>query len=603
MLRDISEAMTTMKNMQVTYLSLYLSILGVASCSFPGLPELAPDDGDDDGPTVVADSSPLRLELLAGTIGGLGNADDTGTAARFNYPTGVTVDSVGNVYVTDSNNHTIRKLSAAGAVTTLAGSIEGSADGTGTAARFANPYGVTVDSAGNVYVADWGNHTIRKVSVMGAVTTLAGTAGNPGSADGTATAARFNSPTGVTVDSAGNVYVADSGNHTIRKVSAAGVVTTLVGTAGNPGSADGTGTAARFTSPTGVTVDSAGNVYVADGGNHTIRKVSAAGAVTTLAGTAGNPGSADGTGTAARFANPAGVTVDSAGTVYVADNGNHTIRKVSPAGVVTTLAGTAGISGSADGTSTAARFNSPYSVTVDSAGNVYVADSSNHIIRKVSFTGVVTTLAGTAGIYGSTDGTGTAARFSYPTGMTVDSMGNVYVADSNNNTIRKVNPAGVVTTLAGTASISGSADDTGTAARFNSPYSVTVDSAGNLYVADTGNHTIRGVSAAGIVTTLAGTAGIFGNADGTGAVARFSNPTGVTVDSADNVYVADRGNHTIRKVSPTGTTTTIAGIAGASGIFLGATPRLASPIGLAIVADSIVISSGNAILLLHHGAQ
>jgi len=281
---------------------------------------------------------------------------------------------------------------------------------------------------------------------------------------------------------------------------------TLAGKAGSIGSTDATGSAARFNAPSGVSVDTAGNVFVADGSNHTIRKVTSAGVVTTLAGTAGSSGSTDATGSAARFNSPFGVSVDTAGNVFVGDSGNHTIRKVTSAGVVTTLAGTAGSAGSADGTGSAARFDFPIAVSVDTAGNVFVADSSNHTIRKVTSAGVVTTLAGAAGFSGSTDATGSAARFYYPYGIFVDTAGNVFVGDSGNKTIRKVTSAGVVTTLAGTAGSSGSTDGTGSAARFNSPRGVAVDTAGNVFVADSSNHTIRKVTSAGVVTTEAGIA-------------------------------------------------------------------------------------------------
>ena len=330
--------------------------------------------------------------------------------------------------------------------TTLAGAAGagGSTDATGSAARFNHPEGVAVDGSGNVYVADTGNHMIRKISAAGVVSTAAGSPGSTGSTDGTRSAARFNTPDGVAADGSGNVYVADTRNHTIRKISAAGVVTTLAGTAGSTGSTDGTGSAARFKHPRGVAVDDSGNVYVADRDNSTIRKISAAGVVTTLAGTAGSGGSTDGTGSAARFNQPRGVAVDSTGNIYVADTSNQTIRKISAAGVVTTLAGTAGTSGSADGTGSAARFKNPRGVAVDASGNVYVADSNNETIRKISAAGAVTTLAGTAGRTGSTDGTGSAARFSNPYGVAVDGSGNVYVADTSNSTIRKI-PAGALT--------------------------------------------------------------------------------------------------------------------------------------------------------------
>jgi sugar lactone lactonase YvrE len=321
---------------------------------------------------------------------------------------------------------------------------------------------------------------------------------------------------------------------------------TLAGTAGSAGSTDGTGSSARFLYPTGVCVDTAGNLYVADRTNHTIRKVTSIGVVTTLAGSAGSTGSTDGTGTSARFYNPFGVTVDLAGNIFVADWSNHTIRKVTSAGVVTTLAGTAGSSGTTNATGSAARFNNPFGVAVDTAGNIFVGDSANHSIRKVTSAGVVTTLAGTSGSPGSTDGTGSAARFYYPNGVAVDSSGNVFVADSENYTIRKVTSAGVVTTLAGTAGSPGSTNGTGSAARFSGSYDVDVDSEGNVFVADRGNHTIRKVTSAGVVTTEAGLAGNSGSNNGLGSAARFFYPSGVSLDAAGNVFVADQYNQTIR---------------------------------------------------------
>ncbi|HTY87490.1 MAG TPA: hypothetical protein VMB80_08505 [Candidatus Acidoferrum sp.] len=525
------------------------------------------------------------VTTLVGQAGSAGTNDGTGNAARFNGPGGVAVDTSGNVYVADTGNHTIRKVTPVGAnwvVTTLAGlgGSAGSANGTGSAARFYFPQDVAVDSADNVYVADSLNDTIRKVTPAGAVTTLAGLAFTEGTSDGTGSAARFHFPLGVTVDSGGNVYVADTANATIRKVTSAGVVTTWAGLAGYRGTNDGTGNAARFSGAVGVTVDNAGNLYVADYMNNTIRQVTPARLVTTLAGGPGyNAGSADGTGNEAQFSYPYGVAVDSAGNVYVADTGNDTIREIMPVGpnwVVTTIAGHPGVAGSANGTGTAARFNGPYDVAVDSLGNLYVADDLNDTIRKVTPVGpnwVVTTIAGYPGVDGSANGTNSAARFNYPQGVAVDNAGNLYVADQNNSTIREVAPVGtnwVVTTIAGSPGRPGSADGTNNAARFYYPKGVAVDTNGNVYVADQFNDTIREITPVGtnwVVTTLAGLAGDHASADGTNSAARFAYPQGVAVDSAGNLYVADGDNFSIRKMTPVGTNWVVTTLAGQSGYF------------------------------------
>ncbi len=540
------------------------------------------------------------VSTLAGTAGVFGSTDATGAAASFFFPNGVATDSAGNVYVADTGNHTIRKITPAGVVSTLAGTagVSGSTDATGAAASFQSPYGVAVDNAGNVYVADFGNSTIRKITPAGAVSTLAGTAGVFGSADAIGAAASFQSPTGVATDSAGNVYVADTGNHTIRKITPAGAVSTLAGTAGVRGHADGIGAAASFRYPDGVATDSAGKVYVADTGNYTIRKITSAGAVSTLAGTAG-VGHADGAGAAASFQSPYGVAADNAGNVYMADFGNSTIRKITPAGAVSTLAGTTGVFGSADAIGAAASFQSPTGVAADSAGNVYVADLGNSTIRKITSAGVVSTLAGTAGVFGSTDATGAAASFFGPMGVATDSAGNVYVADSLNNIIRKITPAGVVSTLAGTAGVFGSTDATGAAASFLGPMGVTTDNAGNIYVTDAG--TIRKITPAGVVSTLAGTAGVWGHVDGVGAAASFSYLNGVTTDSAGNVYVADTGNHTIRKITPAGVVTTVVGVAGQEEFQPGALPgALARPSGVAIRGTSLYITTKTGVAVVYN---
>lgn len=360
----------------------------------------------------------------------------TGLASATTYYFRVRAKDLVNNTSTSTAQLSATTQSCGGCVTTLAGSgSSGSLDATGTSATFAGPYGVAVDASGNVYVADYGNRKIRKITSSGVVTTLAGS-GAAGSADATGAAATFNFPKGVTVDSSGNVFVADTTNHKIRKITAAGVVTTLAGS-GTLGSTDATGIAASFNYPADVAVDSAGNLYVADTENHRIRKVTPAGVVTTFAGS-GSQGSADATGTAATFSYPSGIAVDSSGIVYVSDTANHKIRKITPGAAVTTLAGS-GSQGSADGPGATATISSPMNLSVDSSGNIYVASMTVHKIRKITSAGDVSTLAG-SGAVGSVDATGTAATFYNPIGCAVGTTGIVYIADSSTNKIRKILP-------------------------------------------------------------------------------------------------------------------------------------------------------------------
>ncbi|MEI7773194.1 MAG: autotransporter-associated beta strand repeat-containing protein, partial [Verrucomicrobiota bacterium] len=868
----------------------------------------------------IVSSGSYTWSTLAGRNGEWGYSDGTGSGARFNWPSGVALDGAGNVYVADSSNHVIRKITNSGEVSTFAGMrvsdawgepVGGYSDGIASAARFSWPSGVAVDGLGNLYVADRGNHVIRKISSNGEVSTFAGASGQMGYADGIGSAARFNSPGSVALDGAGNLYVADVYNRVIRKITSNGEVSTFAGTPGQDGYADGTGSNARFAEPKGVAVDGFGNVYVADTNNCVIRKITSSGGVSTLAGARGLSGYADGTGGNARFSWPSGVAVDGAGNVYVTDMYNQVIRKVTSSGEVSTLAGSVYQAGYADGGGINARFNSPDGVAVDGSGNLYVADSANQLIRKgvparptpltsasslgaptdpanatidlgslsssaalvyygtgestsrtlnlagttggalldqaggglLRFTGPVlatgegsktlvlqgstfgagelagvisdnsptnttslfkqgtgtwtlsgantysggttlaqgtlvlgsasalgtgtltinqgatldvlpgvafpptpahwngsftflgsnvldlspgaafltanseltvlastltvgnisgnggltktglgtlilsgsntysgatnvlagtlildginalppgavvnaspgatvllknnaqlmgvqgggafgyvpgssavlgggnvsgqtavilsgassltkigsgtltltgantytgktsiqsgalgvsslnsivtsgmynwTTLAGAPQQRGYADGIGSSARFNNPYGVAVDGLGNVYVADRDNNVIRKITSGGEVSTFAGVSGQPGYANGIGSAARFNWPNSVTADRAGNVYVADSGNYVIRKITGSGEVSTFAGASGQSGYADGIGSATRFGWLGGVTVDGMGNVYAADLDNNVIRKITSGGEVSTFAGV-------------------------------------------
>lgn len=471
-----------------------------------------------------------EVTTLAGAAGISGSMDSTGTSARFGLLGGLATDGT-YLFVADSSNNTIRKVViATGEVTTMAGSVGniGSVDGTGKAARFYGPTGITTDGT-NLFVSDSFSNSIRKIVVATAVvTTLAG--GSGGSADGTGVAASFNDPFGITTNGI-SLFVTDIGNYNIRKVAiSTGVVTTLAG-AGSPGSSDGIGSTARFNGPRGITTDGT-SLFVADYFNHIIRKIEiATGAVSTLAGIAGSPGSLNGAGSSARFFFPYGITTDGT-NLYVTEYGNNTVRKVViSTGVVTTLAGSADNPGSEDGIGMAARFYLPSGITTDGT-NLFVADALNNTIRKmVIASGEVTTIAGSAGASGLSDGTGSTARFYYPLGITTDGT-YLFITDCHNDAIRKLFIAsGEVTTLArsvrgsgittdgrnlfvalvgnatvckvnvATGEIStiagngyrGSADGTGTTASFSGPDDITTDGT-NLFVTDSQNNTIRKIN-------------------------------------------------------------------------------------------------------------
>ncbi len=668
---------------------------------------------ESDAGSPEVDAGPARLELLVGDFGGPGNLDGFGDKARLSSPLDIAIDASGALFFTDSANQVIRKLAPDGLVTTFAGRTgsPGFSDGIGSSARFSNPSGLCFDDTGNLLVADTGNHIIRKISPQGRVSTLAGAAMMPGAVDGIGVVARFNSPSDVAVDKFGNVYVADSANHAIRKINKDGSVILVAGAFGMAGFVNGAATSARFSFPTHVTFwrsgflvvsdasaairtiavdgtvqvlagDSAtagatdgsaaqarfgaysdfsdgpnGTLWVADTSNHTIRSVGADGTVSTVAGLGGARGSADGLPGVARFFSPRGMATDAAGNRFVADASNHTIRKLSASGEVTTVAGKAVLKGRTDGFGAAARFSAAAGLAVTRSGTLLVADNMDiagalravdsqanvttfettpapdggfpsvarisaiamlndgspvwteaglcslnirafrfSLLKRRAPNGTIETLAGATDAIGSDDGPGPQARMRCPGGVAVDSSGVIFVADTENHSIRRFGADGVLTTFAGLATMAGNSDGEAVSARFNFPRGLAFDTDGNLLVADSGNHTIRKITPAGQVSTLAGVAGVAGSDDGLGALARFSTPRDVRVGANGAIFVVDTGNHTIRKMTPAGEVTTVVGRAGFTGTVPGLLPAsLGSPLSVAVLPNghlAIAVASG-----------
>ena len=550
------------------------------------------------GNLYIADSHHQRIRkvdtsgvitTIAGTEA-IGFSGDGGpaTEAQLAFPSGVAVDVAGNLYIADWGNQRIRKVDSSGTITTFAGSgrywdgrdyIGGGYGGDGgpaTEALLDDPLGVATDGAGNVYIADTGNHRIRKVDTSGVITTIAGRSLPGFSGDGgPASEASLADPFDVTTDNAGNFYIADTGNHRIRKVDTMGIITTMAGDGtGAYGGDGGQAVSAQLNSPRGVAVDGAGNVYIADRGNHRVRKVDTMAIITTMAGDGtGGYGGDSGQAVSAQLSFPSGVTVDGAGNVYIADGGNHRIRKVDSSGVITTIAGReeyddpngGGYRGDG-GPAIHAHLWSPTDVATDSAENVYIADTSNFRIRKVDTTGIITTVAGDGtSDYGGDGGPAVNAQLDGPNGIAVDGAGNIYIAETNAHRIRKVDTSGNISTIAGTGD-DGFDGDGGPAieAWLFYPTDVATDSAGNVYIADMLNSRVRKVDTSGIITTVAGTAEYvadsgFGGDGGPAVDAQLALPEAVATDSNDNLYIVDSGNHRIRKVDTSGVITTIAG--------------------------------------------
>jgi cysteine-rich repeat protein len=517
------------------------------------------------------------------------------TSTSLGVPNGVAVDPAGRVFLADTYNQRIRRIDADGRVVTIAGTgTEGfSGDGgPATRATLRRPEGVAVDAAGRVFIADTENHRIRRIDVDGTIRTIAGTGTAGWSGDGSqAITAALNGPLGIALDAAGRVFIADTRNHRVRRVDVDGTISTIAGTGIGGFSGDGgPATNAALQQPNDVAVDRAGRVFVTDHLNNVVRRIDLDGTIGSIAGRAvfgfGGDG---GPATSAMLAFPRGIAVDTMGRLFVADVYNQRVRRIDIDGTIGTIAGTglAGFSGAGGPASSAVLF-APKGVAVDDVGRVVISDTVNSLIRRIEADDTIATIAGT-GVDGATGdgGPASAASVSFPADVATDAFGRIFVVDYFNHRIRRIDADGTISTVAGTGS-NGFFGDGGPAvsAALSFAEGVAVDGDGVVFIADTNNHRVRRVDADGTITTIAGTgASGFSGDRGPATRAALSSPKGVAIDTAGRVIIADTFNHRVRRVEVDGTITTIAGT-GIAGFFgdggLATRAGLSSPGGLAV---------------------
>ena len=528
---------------------------------------------------------------------------------------GIAIDAAGNLYIADLDHWRIRKVNANGTISTFAGNGEGgfsSDGGAATAAELNIPIAVAADALGNVFIVDSGNNRIRKVDGNGVISTVAGngTAGYSGDG-GLAINATLNNPGGIAVDAAGNLYISDTQNHCIRKVDADGIISTVAGTGSFGFSGDG-GLAINATLyfPAGLALDISGNLYVADRRNSRIRKVSASGIITTVVGNGTQGFSGDGgQASNASISQPVALAVDTGGNLYVVDQGSLRIRKVDPSGVIITIAGggTPGFIGDG-GPATKTELNYPTSTAFDSVGNLYIADAGNNRIRKVDAGGIISTVAGNGSPGSSGDGgQATDAELNFPVGVAFDSSDDLYIADTNNYRIRKVDRQGVISTFAGIGNPGFSGDGgPATSANLFNPEAVAVDKVGNVYIADTQNNRLRMVNKSGIISTVAGGANSGSAGDGGPAIDAEVTPWALAFAPDGELYMND-GLYCVRKIDTAGIISTLLTIGATTGASADAVidQDLGNLSGIAVAADGAVYTAArpNEIVKLDvHGA-
>lgn len=498
----------------------------------------------------------LSAPSFALTVSSIGGNSQSGSRegiqaySSINAPRGLAQDQEGNVYTTDYENHII-KISPEGYLNYLAGSGEGDyQDGTGLKAKFNQPQAL-VYFQNQLFIADTYNHCIRKINLHNKlVTTIAGLPGVPGYQDGTLGIAKFNMPSGIAVDQDGNLYVADSLNRRIRKININGEVSTIAGS-GENGFFDGPATMAKFRKPIGIAVDSKKEIFISDRDNCRIRKLylrDGKPVIETVAGT-GMVGDKSGFAILAELNMPENIAFDSADNLYVSDTGNNKIKKLNLQKSELVEVSGKKDSGYADGLAIQASFHAPSGILVNEKKEVLIADTKNNVIRKISLleqqnSFEVKTIAGNNQV-GSRDGKLGIGSLNHPSAIAKDSLGNIYIADKKNHLIRKLDKSGTMSTFAGSSQ--GCQDGTGTLAKFSFPEDIVIDREDNLYVADYGNHRIRKITKTGLVSTFAGN-GLAGKNDGQLTSASFYFPKALAIDANDNLVVADTGNNAIRLI-------------------------------------------------------